>query len=926
MGSSAARVWSHRAGRARAALLTIGATVLVLAATVGLTVGGLDRSGAAGIQESLGSPAAALTVSATRASNEQAQDAAIRREIAAAFAGVPVTVERGSSGNADRWTISPVASSIDASRLAALEHAYRTIGSRIEADSAAHSPAVRVTGAGIATVVGIRRGLSALGAIAPVPEGVLALSGLIALVLARDALNEARRNETRLLRSRGGRVRDIVALDARESIIVCVTGTALGTAAAFFGVAVVFGQPPSPLAVALPAAAVLIGALAINIVASRRAALAAEGAPRESSGRRRAVASGTALAFAIAITAIATWRFESGVQNGTDFAQDPTAVLAPAALLGLTVVLGLIVAVRIAGSAEGRLARGPSVHRLLPLRDADRRVPLLVGPATLVALAVATATIAGSYGTTWSRYLFDSQLLTTGAPVHAATSGPTLLEDPSELIDLAPYRAVDGVTAAVPVSRETDQFSDTPVTVVGVHASALSRLLPRNSTVVDTAAVAAALNSQAPVGIALGRGDSITLTMSASATADPLLDQGEVQYDVDGTPLPPPPVSTEPDTVLTTLWLSDPLGSLVPVTMDSIDVSLDGSSVPMAVSAPLPPGGPWTIVALDGLLQSPQAILDFGFRVSSIRVAASGDSRTIALPDRPWTQLNSVFGDGDSTAIAGEPLGFGRVLVPPLDAGGLDLRLMPAGAARVPLVVSRPFARANGVKVGSNVELDGTWSSFQGVVARIVDLVPGTTSGNSVIADLVALNAGRLRTSEQQQAVHEVWVGSERPAAAAARLAYTLPHVRITRADDAGGTDFTRIAVAMLWIGAIGAILLAWMTIASAALAMLRRRRAESRVLRALGVRASRRARWRRAEFAGVTAIGALIGLIAGVVTTLITVAPLARLAVPAAPLFLTTRLITDAVPITIAIGILAAGAVVLIAVYGRGVFSEDSR
>jgi hypothetical protein len=927
MSTSAARVWLRRAGRARAALLTIGATVFVLAATVGLTVGALDRSSAAGIQASLSSPAAALTVSAPRATDETAQDAAIRRRIAATFSGAPVAVVRSAAGTADRWTISPVVPRIDATRLAALEHGFRTIAARIEADAAAHSPAVRVSGDGVAAVVQVRRGLSALGAIAPVPEGVLGLSGLIALVLARVSLDEARRNETRLLRSRGGDVRGIVALDTRESLIVCAMGALFGTAAAFITDIAVFGSPPSPLAVAIPAAAVLLGSLAVTLIASRRAALGADGAPRESSGRRRAVASGTALAFAVVITAIATWRFLSGVQSGADFAQDPAAVLAPAALLCFSVIVGLIVVVRLAVVVEARLARGRSVNGMLPLRDAARRVPLLVGPAALLALAMATATIAGSYQATWSQYLADSQSLSAGAPVRVALGGPTLLQDPSQLVDLAPYRSVRGVTTVVPVSRESDQFSDTAVAVVGVRASEFGRLLPSHSSVVDADAVVDALDPQAPAGIDLGRGDSVTLSMSASATPDPLVvDPSDVQYDFDGTPLPPPPVSTEPDTVLVTLWLSDPLGSLVPLTLDSVEVSLNGSSAATNESAALPPGGPWTIVALDGLLQPPQAVLDFVFRISGIQVAAAGETREVGLPARAWTPLNSVFGDGDATVVGGDQLAFGRVLVPPLDAGGPAVRLMPPGATRVPLVVSRPFAQANELTVGSSIELDGTWSSFQGVVRRVVDLVPGATTGNSVLADLVSLNSGRLRASEQLQAVHEVWVGTGRPSAVAAGLAGAVPDARITRATDTGSTDFTAIAVVMLWTGAIGVIAFAWMAIGSAALAMLRRRRAESSVLRALGVRASRQALWRRTELVGVGVIGMLIGAVSGTVTALITVAPLARLATPTAPLFLTTRLTTDAAPIAVAALALAGGSSLLIAAYGRSVAAEVRR
>ncbi|HEY4243838.1 MAG TPA: hypothetical protein VGM88_28690, partial [Kofleriaceae bacterium] len=210
MNISPARVWMRRAGRARAALITIGVTVFVLALTVGLTVGGLDRSSAAGIRASLGSTAAGVTVSAPPATDESGQDAAIRHDIAATFAGVPISVTTSATASAKRWTIAPIAPRIDAEQLAALEHGYRTIGARVEADHAAHSSAARVLGDGVATVVAVRRGLSALGAVAPVPEGVLAVSGLIALVLARASLGESRLNETRLLRSRGGSVRRIV--------------------------------------------------------------------------------------------------------------------------------------------------------------------------------------------------------------------------------------------------------------------------------------------------------------------------------------------------------------------------------------------------------------------------------------------------------------------------------------------------------------------------------------------------------------------------------------------------------------------------------------------------------------------------------------------------------------------------------------------
>jgi hypothetical protein len=756
---------------------------------------------------------------------------------------------------------------------------------------------------------------------------VLAVSGLIALVLARASLGESRLNETRLLRSRGGSVRRIVVLDARESVIICAVGVLLGTAAAFVVVLLVFGSPPSPLAVALPAAAAFLGSLTVNIVASRRAARGADGAPRESSGRRRAIASGTALIFAGVITAIATWRFLSAVQNGANFAQDPTAVLAPAALLCLSVVIGLIVSTRIAVGAETRLARGPNIDRMLPLRDADRRVPLLVGPAALLALAIATSTIAGSYTTTWSRYLADSQRLTTGAPVRATLSGPTLLEDSSELVDLTAYRSARSVIAAVPVSRETDEFSNTPVTVIGVRASELRRLQPNGSSVVDAGAVAAALDAVAPTGIPLGSGTSVTLAMSATATPDPLLvDPDDVQYDFDGTPLPPPPVSTEPDTVLVTIWLSDPVGSLVPLTLDTIDVSLHGSRASTQQSTALPPGGPWTIVALDALLQAPQAALDFSFRVSGIQVATADGTRKIDLPTQAWTPLNSVFGDGDSNRVADEPLAFSRVQVPPEEADGLDLRLMPPGAARVPVVVSRPFARANGLTVGSGIELDGTWSTFQGVVRKIVDLVPGTTSGDSAIVDLVALNAGRLRASEQLQAVHEVWVGTDDPIVAATGLAAAVPNARFIRAADSEGTDFTGIAVFMLWIGAVGAIGLAWIAIGSAALTMLQRRGSESRVLRALGVRAARQGRWRRAELVGVGIIGLVVGAISGILTTVITVAPLARLAAQSAPLFLTTRLMADPAPIGLAALVLAAGSALIIAIYGRAVVTAVRR
>src|SRR6201999_772743 len=145
------------------------------------------------------------------------------------------------------------------------------------------------------------------------------------------------------------------------------------------GLLALVGPPTSVVEVIVPALAVLVVSLGINVLVSALAARAASGVPRSEAGRRRAAAPLTITGFGVAITVIALWRFEQAGTDGATFAADPSAVLAPGALLCAGTLLCLLGAGRVAAGIELGFRSGRSIS-LFPIRSVNRHIAIMVGP------------------------------------------------------------------------------------------------------------------------------------------------------------------------------------------------------------------------------------------------------------------------------------------------------------------------------------------------------------------------------------------------------------------------------------------------------------------------------------------------------------------------------------------------------------------
>ena len=898
------RAWARRRIRARPLLLSIGATVVVLSFCVSATIGLLADASLAGIRSTLRSASngeSSVVLRAPIARDSAAQDAGVRAVIGREFVGGPLVVSRTVTRSSDtvRWTITPSATKTTVDDLGRLAHGYASIEAAVTKSAAARSSAVELSGRGAATIASLVRSIEAQRAVEPIPITTLALAGIVALLLARNLLTESRQNETRLLRSRGGSRRTLTLRDAREAVVVSAIGTIIGSLAADAGLLSLYGALPSVVDVVAPPVLVFVASIAITVTAASFAARFASGAPRAGSGRRRATLSLTGVGFAILVAAIALWRFEQNGADGATFDSDPSAVLAPAAVLCVAVVLCLLVAGRVTAGLEVRRAARRSLA-VFPIRSVNRHLAIVAGPTALLAIALALATVTGVYSGTWQRFATDSERLGTGGDLRVSLPIEPVLNDAGDLIPLIDFTGIRGIGRTAIAARATDTFGDEPVTVVALPSTALTGLIGSDSTVSDPSALARDLGTAAPAGLALPAGAaSVTLSVVASARG----------------------ANPATDSVLPTLWLGDSRGDLFPANLRPVPLTATaGSATTVAVTLP-GSGGPWVIEAIDASVATTDTVSELRFRIAAVAAQVAGTDRPIAIPATPsWAPRNDVFEDGTNRASPAGSIGFDRAAVVGTASGTTSVRIMPAGSGAVPVVLSRQFASSAGLVPGSRMSVAGQWASFSAVVTGIVANVPGTASGDSMIANLPALDRGWLETSEQIPGADEVWMSSSASDAAAASIRRALPAAQIRLARDSGGDQIIRSATTVLWIGTVGTSAFAVIALVAAILALLRRRTVETRALRALGFDARRQSALRRGEVAIVASVAAASGAVTGIGVALLVTGTMARLSTPDAAAGLPLRLELDLVPIVVTVAVLGIALLCCALAYGDAV------
>ncbi|MFC7877988.1 hypothetical protein, partial [Isoptericola sp. NPDC057391] len=356
---SRTRLLARRSGARRGLLVLVALLVATVAAALGTAVGAVRAAEADVVHEGLtrgGVPAVVqVTTRLAPEADAAAQDAALRRDVAALFAPVPYDLVREEVPDDDsddpfvRWTLTPDVAATDTADLTVL-----AAGSDALLDTVLADDAVAVRGATVTGDLGERAAdaadaAAAASAVALVPMLVLALAGGVAVAQVARLLAATRAGEVHLLVSRGASAAQLTAAAASEAALVVVGGAAAG-AGAGAGAAVLAGQgtPAGSLAGALVPSAVATAAGALLVLVAvgglqARAAAALRVADR--SGRARRAAAWGTVALVLVAAGVTTWllrRYGSPLVPTPDGGQtDPAAAAAPALVLAAAAVVAV---------------------------------------------------------------------------------------------------------------------------------------------------------------------------------------------------------------------------------------------------------------------------------------------------------------------------------------------------------------------------------------------------------------------------------------------------------------------------------------------------------------------------------------------------------------------------------------------------------
>jgi hypothetical protein len=367
-----------------------------------------------------------------------------------------------------------------------------------------------------------------------------------------------------------------------------------------------------------------------------------------------------------------------------------------------------------------------------------------------------------------------------------------------------------------------------------------------------------------------------------------------------------------------TAWLADPRGELVPVRGASAPVTGDGTQ---QYAFTLPPGGPWLLAAVDMTVDTHDTATPAAVTVVSLAAQAGAGTTSLTLPaDQHWAPVRGAFDKPFTlTATKGAYFGFDAPLVP----AGRDasVRFLPSGGTHVPIVITSAAAADSEFHVGDEVTLDGPWSNLTGVVAGVVPAVPGVTDERAGIADLRAFDNQVLRTAPEAPRLNQVWLTADDREAVASEVAHlTGPDAVVTTASGTFVSRFMASAVQSLWLGSAGCALLALVAVGAAASALLRSRRGEVLVLRAVGMSGRQQARSRSMEVIGVVTASFVFGFAGGILIVLLAGNALARLSVVTAPSTLSVQGSVDALSLGAALGAVVLAVAAVVWSYGRGV------
>jgi predicted lysophospholipase L1 biosynthesis ABC-type transport system permease subunit len=241
----------------------------------------------------------------------------------------------------------------------------------------------------------------------------------------------------------------------------------------------------------------------------------------------------------------------------------------------------------------------------------------------------------------------------------------------------------------------------------------------------------------------------------------------------------------------------------------------------------------------------------------------------------------------------------------------------------LPVVVSQRLADLYQLGVGDALtfSLDDASERTTASIAMITPAIPGADLETAVLLDLGYVLHQQLRLHGDPEAPREFWVDTAHPDEVAAALRPQLPaNTRMQSADDPAGRTVLGSAALALWLGALGCLVLAMITVVAVVRAQLRSRRLDVVVLRAIGLGARDQAGIRRRELGLVLGFGILTGLLTGVAVAVLTVPQLARAAVVQPYSTVPTPLDVDLIALGAALGVLLVALAIIVGVYAARV------
>lgn len=790
-----------------------------------------------------------------------------------------------------RWRLAPDIQQLTAADVAIMRAGLPRVPLRLEGDARVAGARVGVAGGLLGVLQDSDDRIQAARSVAVVPLIVIGVIGVLALGLVAQLLALARRPETSVLRARGASSSLLTWWAVREALAVGVLPAAVGGLLAWLALQPVTDVGPSGSVVAVTsgaAAAAVIAVATLTVVGARAAVPTSEppDGSRVARARRGGVRAGTSVLVAAA-AAFGLWQLDwyAGPTVADRFGVagiDPVAVTAPAAAL-FAGGLAATVAVALAAWAAQRLAwRRRGLAGSLAVRQIARRPGAYALPVLLIVMATGSGTLAAGFAATWADLQRDVAARRTGADLQVVLGMvPQPGRDSAREVDLDRYRAIPGVRTATPVIAAPRATT----------ADGAVELLVR-----PTAA------GEPPAGVELPVGArSIEVELEASAWAH--LDEVELEWlNLDRDDVEDPP----PGEVVVDLWLADRDGVTALVTPEPAEITLDAEPVSYTVEADLPAGTePWRVVAVDLQVDGGPGGFeffwnyDYGVEVSALRTQPRGVPARLGSAGG-WTRVPSDAEQrfGPHFAVSTPPAGLGLVV----DSGGLRWagpvveRLLPgdrhlhAGTAPVPVVATDAALSRFGLSVGDRASLQVFGADLPVRVADRITVAAGTTGAQVMVADTGEITRALLEAGRRPPQTSQVWLDVEPDAladgsTAAAVAALTGPGTsvldRAAIEEGLRSNVFAGLSVMTFWVASGAAIVLATAGLAAGAAVLLRERRPEVAMLRAVGLSPAQQARTRRREQVFIVVAAVALGAATGWLVTYVTAGPLAVAATP---------------------------------------------